>query len=218
MSSRPPASADWTITGRPRTCCTLAGRSRTLSARVATEVLAPAPVATALLTLVAWRTAPTPADAARWALVGVACGTLVPLACIELGVRRGRLSDRHLTRREERVWPFLVGLVAVLGALGWLTLAQASRPLLALLVTMALVLVVSLVATTVCKISMHAAAIAAAAVVIAIVFGWPSVLLAPALALVGWARLELHEHTPAQVLSGMSLGAGGAAVVYALLA
>jgi membrane-associated phospholipid phosphatase len=189
-----------------------------LSARVATEVLAPAPIATALLTVVAWHTAPTAADAACWTLVGVACGTLVPLACIEVGVRRGRLGDRHLTRREERVWPFLVGLAAVLGALEWLTLAQASRPLLALLVTMALVLAVSLVATTVCKISMHAAAVAAAVVVMAVVFGWPSVLLAPALAVVGWARLELHEHTPAQVLSGLGLGAGGAAVAYALLA
>src|SRR5689334_20803025 len=194
-----------------------AGRARLPLARLASELLAPAPVASALLIAVAWGSASTPAQAARWALVGLACGTLVPVGFIEVGVRRRRLSDRHLSRREERLGPLLVGLVATLAALWLLQLAQAPRNLLALLATMALVLGATLALTTVWKISVHTAALAGSAVIVAAVFGWPWLALAPLLALVAWARVELRAHTPGQVLVGSLVGAAGAAAVYGLV-
>jgi len=69
---------------------------------------------------VAWRSASNPADAIRWSVLSVPCATLVPMLYIEWSVRRGRLSDRHLSRRDQRQGPVLVGLLSVLGALALL--------------------------------------------------------------------------------------------------
>jgi membrane-associated phospholipid phosphatase len=196
--------------------CSSARRARLAAARLASDLLAPAPVASALVVAVAWRSAPSPAHGARWALLAVACGMLVPVMFLEVGVRLRRLSDRHLSRREERPWPVLVGLVSVLAALRLLALAQAPRDLLALLATMAVVLGVSLGVTMVWKISLHAATLAGSAVVVAVLFGWPWLALAPLLVLVAWARVQLGEHTLGQVLAGSLIGAAGAGLVYGL--
>ncbi len=44
-----------------------------------------------------------------------------------------------------------------------------------------------------------------------------SVVLAPLVALVGWARVEVADHSPAQVIAGSGLRIAVAAVVFVLL-
>lgn len=56
------------------------------------------------------------------------------------------------------------------------------------------------------KISLHAAVAWAAVVTLAIVYGpWPLLIALPA-ALVAWSRVELGDHTAAQVLAGTAMG------------
>ena len=57
------------------------------------------------------------------------------------------------------------------------------------------------------KISIHATSIAAAAVIIVLVYG-PiyGLLLVPIVVLVSWLRLFLRRHTLAQVVAGLGLG------------
>lgn len=67
------------------------------------------------------------------------------------------------------------------------------------------------------KFSGHAAGVAGAVVILVLVFGPTLLALVPAVALVGWARVEVGDHTPAQVTAGAGLGALVAALVFSLL-
>jgi membrane-associated phospholipid phosphatase len=71
--------------------------------------------------------------------------------------------------------------------------------------------------TTVWKISIHCSVAAAAVTILTMLFGaW----LSPAFALVvvcGWSRVELEDHTIAQVVAGSLLGVAAAIVSYVVI-
>ena len=186
-------------------------------ARLVTEILAPAPTVAALLLVVAWRTAPTAAEAVRWGLLAVLFASLIPFLYILRGVRRRRLSDHHVGVREQRPVPLLVGIASVLAGLALLAALGAPRDLLALVAAMAVGLATSLLVTLFWKISVHAAVTAGAVVILVLVLGPALLTLAPVVALVGWARVEVGDHTPAQVVAGVGLGATVAGLVFSLL-
>jgi membrane-associated phospholipid phosphatase len=188
------------------------------AARLATSLLAPAPVASVLLLAVAWRRAQTLPDALPLGLFAIMCAVVVPTLYVEHGVRVQRFSDRCLTRREQRLLPLAVGITASLTGLVILALDNAPRDLLVLVGTMVVVLALSLVVTSVWKISLHTTVLAGAGVIAALHFGgvW-LVLMGLLLPLVGWARISLREHTPAQAIGGAVLGATAVSAVYGLL-
>jgi membrane-associated phospholipid phosphatase len=78
-------------------------------------------------------------------------------------------------------------------------------------------LVASTLVTLVWKVSFHAAVVAGAAVVLVAVFGPALAVLAPLVALVGWSRVASGDHSPAQVVVGVLLGAAVSATVFPLL-
>lgn len=73
-----------------------------------TEVLAPAPLAAALLLAVAWRAYRPWPGVVVWGLVAALSGSVLPMLFVLRGVRRGRLTDHHLRLREQRALPLLV--------------------------------------------------------------------------------------------------------------
>ena len=89
--------------------------------------------------------------------------------------------------------------------------------MMALEAAMAVGLRSSLLVTLAWKISIHVAVVAGAVVIVALVFGPVALSLVPLVLLVGWARVALQDHTPAQALAGAVLGALVAASVFALL-
>ena len=187
------------------------------AARLVTEVFAPAMVASLLLVIVAWHSAPSSAEGVRWGIIAALFAGLVPMAHIVGQVRRQRLSDRHVGVREQRRLPLLVGIVSVLLGIGVLVLGQAPRDLVALVAAMAVGLAASLLVTLAWKISIHVAVVAGAVTILTLVFGAAALMLAPLVAVVGWARVALHDHTPAQTVAGAALGALVAAGVFSLL-
>jgi membrane-associated phospholipid phosphatase len=186
-------------------------------ARLVTEVLAPAPVVAALLLAVAWRSAPTPAAALPWALLAAAFCSALPMLFILRGVRRGRLTDHHVRVRRQRRAPLLVAGGSVLVGLGLLLAAGAPRDVVALVGAGGVGLAVALAITLVWKISIHTAVAAGAVVVLALVFGPALLVLTPLVALSGWARVEVGDHTPAQVVAGAAVGAAVAGAAFPLL-
>ncbi len=56
------------------------------------------------------------------------------------------------------------------------------------------------------KISVHAAIGAGAATVLPLVFGPALLAVWPLVALIAWSRVQVGDHTPAQVLAGIALG------------
>jgi len=186
-------------------------------ARAVTEIFAPAPTVAALLVIVSWHSATTTEDALRWAVVSVLFASLIPLAYIIRGVRRQRLSDHHVGVRKQRPVVLLFGIGSVLVGIAALVYLGASRELVVLVGAMAVGLLSSMLVTLFWKISVHCAVIAGALVVLVVVFGPLLLAFGLVVALVAWARVEIGDHTPAQVVAGVALGAAVAGTVFPLL-
>ena len=186
-------------------------------ARLITEVLAPAPVAAILLVAVSLHSAASLAEGLGWAALVVLVVCALPLSYVLRQVGRGRLTDRHVSQREQRRLPMLVALGAIVCGVALLIWLGAPRELVVLLAAMIVGAVVCLLTTLVWKMSIHTGTIAATALILAIIFGPPLLVLEVFAALVAWARVTLGVHTVAQVIGGGIIGAAVPAAVFVLL-
>ncbi|WP_326593371.1 hypothetical protein [Streptomyces sp. NBC_01294] len=151
-----------------------------------------------------------------WGLLGCLFAAVIPLAFITYGIRRGRWADRHVGQRQQRiiVMAFVVASVATGILLLWAF--GAPRTMIALIVAMLVTLAALLAVTPAWKISVHAAVSCGSVAMLAMTYG-PWVLLASLLvAVVSWSRVELRDHTLAQVLVGAAVGGAVAAGTFAL--
>ncbi|MGS2614015.1 phosphoesterase PA-phosphatase [Micromonospora sp. LZ34] len=186
-------------------------------ARIVTEVTAPAVLVTALTVAVGWHSSRGAAHGLAWGLLATLFVSGIPFAYIVGGVRRGRLTDHHVGVREQRRVPLLFGLSSVAAGLALLAVLGAPRPMLALTAAGLLGLVVAVAVSHWWKMSIHAAVAAGTVVVLVLTFGARLLVTVPLLALVGWSRVRLRDHTVAQVLAGGGLGGLIAGVVFATL-
>lgn len=185
-------------------------------ARAVTEVCAPAVLLSLLLVGVALGEGGWPAGV----LPAVVCLVFVtggPFAALEVLSRSGRISDHHVGNRAQRRPVFAGALVSVLAGTGLLALLGAGPQLAAVLWATLFGLVLVGAVNLGWKLSAHAAV--ATFVVLAVVRfagdGWlPLLLLVP---LVCWSRVELGDHTTAQVVAGAAAGALTAGVLALLL-
>jgi hypothetical protein len=67
-------------------------------AHVVTELLAPTPVATVLLFVVAWQSTHSFTTMLAWGGVAAVFATLMPLLYLLRGVRRSQFTDHHVRR------------------------------------------------------------------------------------------------------------------------
>jgi membrane-associated phospholipid phosphatase len=119
--------------------------------------------------------------------------------------------------REQRALPLTVGIGSVLIGLFLLAVLGAPRDLVALVAAMAVGLASSLLVTLAWKISVHTAVAAGAAVILVLVSGPALAVAGLGAALAGWSRVELGDHTIAQVIGGSALGVAVAWSVFSLL-
>ena len=193
------------------------GAARRL-ARLITEMFSPAIVVVLLPVAVAWpatghRIGPT----LGWAAVVALFSSVLPMAFIIRGAKLGRWDGHHVRNREGRMVPLSLGLVSTAVGLVILLLGGAPRAVVALDWAMLATLGSCLLITRWWKISLHAA-VASGAVVLLVLFYGPWLLtLAIVVVLVGWSRIELADHTVAQVLAGMVIAPVLGGVVFALL-
>jgi membrane-associated phospholipid phosphatase len=186
-------------------------------ARLVGELLSPPPILVALALVVAWDSSPTLAVAVAWGAVAALFASVLPYALILRGVRRGRLSDRNISLREQRVRFGGVAIASLLLGLAVVAAFDAPAEMVALLASIAVGVACGWVITLWWKISVHAAIAAGAATVLTLVFG-PALLAAwPLVALIAWSRVQVGDHTPAQVLAGVALGVVVNATIFPLL-
>ena len=175
------------------------------AAAVASEILAPwifaavmPPIVGALTTDPWW----------HGLLIGLMVTTLtavIPYGVIQVRVRSGQYSDRHLVRREDR--PKFLTLVVGLTVLA-LVLVRVLDGSWVLQVFVVLVLVIAALGALVSrwwKISMHTLVMAASLATL-ISLDERFTPLTALLPLVIWARLRLRVHSPAQLLTGTAAG------------
>jgi membrane-associated phospholipid phosphatase len=188
-----------------------------LLARGLTEVFAPAVLAAVMPVVIAVHAAATLPTGLAWGLLASTFCALIPYAMIWHGVRRGRLTDRHLGDRRQRTVPLTLGLVSVLIGLAALVVSGAPDELVALVVASFAGGAVATAVNRFWKLSVHAGVAAGTAVVLTMVFGPPLLATVAVVAAVGWSRVRLGDHTTAQVVAGTAVGAVIAALVFPLV-
>jgi hypothetical protein len=120
------------------------------------QISSPFVVGLGALGYVSLSTASTVTEGVEWLTV-IGVGLLVPFGLIWWGVKTGKFTDLHVSRRSERLVPLLVGLMALRGMLAGLLLLSASRPLVATLVAVIASFALATLITQVAKykISLH---------------------------------------------------------------
>lgn len=175
-------------------------------ARLVTEVMSPGVPIMVVILVVAVHSA----GAVRGLLLGLVATFFAagfPYGLVLIGVRRGRLTDHHISRREQRPRMMAIALASLAAGLLVLFWLDAPRALFALLAAMVAGLAVALAVTSFWKISIHSAVAAGTVTSLAILVSPWWLLLAPMVVLTAWARVEIREHTPEQVLVGAIVGA-----------
>lgn len=189
---------------------------RHTTARVITEVLAPSVLMVILFLTVGLAAEGFPRGL-LWGLAGAFFASIGPTAIIVIGVQRGRWSDRHLTVREHRRVPLIAAFALVVVGLVLLAVLHAPREIIATEAAMLAGLVVSTPITQVWKISFHTGVAAAVGLILIIALGPILLLTYPLLAAIGWARIQLRDHTVAQVLAAVPVGALSAGLTFLLV-
>lgn len=171
-------------------------------ARHVSNILAPVTVSLPFVALVALYHANNALSVVLYTLLTLLFLSLGPMAYILIAVRRGKISDLDVSRRAERVGPFLFGIASVTIGLFVLFYLQAPKNLETLLIITAISGVIMMVTTFWWKISIHASSLAASVTMLTALYG-RGVLSAFALVvLVSWSRVVLRRHTVRQVIAG----------------
>ena len=164
-------------------------------ARLLTEALAPIVLIIALLFAVAIHASPSVGRGLLYGAVTAFFAGGLPYAIMMLGIRRGHLGDRHLSKRQERPVMMVIGLVSVTIGLLLTWWLGAPRALFALVAAMVAGVAVALAVTVFWKISIHTACAAGTLAILVLEFGPVMWALLPLVAAIAWARVTLRDHT-----------------------
>jgi membrane-associated phospholipid phosphatase len=152
-----------------------------------------------------------------WGLLAALFTAVLPTLFISYGVRHGRWNDRNVGARRPRLMVLAFITASVAAGLVVLLVTGAPRLLTGYLTFMLASVAVLALVTVVWKISIHCAVASGSVAILAFTLG-PLVLCAYVLVvLLGWSRVAVADHTVAQVAAGAVLGAGAAALAYAVL-
>jgi membrane-associated phospholipid phosphatase len=126
-------------------------------------------------------------------------------------------ATKNISVRAQRIRFGVVAIGAILTGLAVLAAFDAPAELVALLASIAAGMACGWVVTLWWKISVHAAIAAGAATVLVFVFGPALLVVWPLVAVIAWSRVQVGDHTPAQVLAGVALGVVVNATIFPLL-
>jgi hypothetical protein len=156
-----------------------------------------------------------------WGLYQV-FATFIPLADLIWRLRTGRISDWHVSLREERKWPLIFGVIyAAAGSLAFYLLS-GPRILLACMVAGLVLCILTLIITSYWKISLHMMGDGTQAIILLATletgpFSLEGLLLLMFLLVVGASRYAVKAHTIAQIITGAAVGIGVTWCVFRLM-
>ncbi len=153
---------------------------------------------------------------ARWAAISIALSVLPVFSVVVYLVRQRKLDGIFVAPRRQRTR--IYALASLLGAIGGLLMWHLGAPHLLLTCFIAgfVGVVIFLFINLFWKISAHTAFVTASATVLMIVYGAAGALAFVLVPLIGWARIRLAIHSPAQVAAGALLSGGIVAAIFRL--
>lgn len=196
---------------------TVASDRRRRAARVLTEAGAPVVVLVLAPLAIALHAADSLAGGLSWGGLAALFFGVIPFGYVLHGARSGRWRDHHIGAREQRKPVFVFTLASMLLGLLVLLTGGAPRDLLAFLAVLLIEATLALLLTLAWKVSIHAWVSTIGATALVLVYGGAAWLLWPILAGVGWSRVELEDHTLAQVVVGAILGVATTVIIFPVL-
>lgn len=167
-----------------------------------------------LLTMPAYFSAVMPAQA-KWMIIGLIFVTtcLLPTAIFYLMIRTGIVTSSWLSKQEDRTLPYIVSIIFFYLAYYMLKRLQISAVYYYFMIGATFLNIIVMGINFVWKISSHMASIGALAGMLVGIsyflgtsyFGLIACAILAA-GVVGYARLKLQAHTPAQIYAGFLLG------------
>ncbi|RZD89307.1 hypothetical protein C0Q60_03600 [Streptomyces albidoflavus] len=188
--------------------------AESLLARRITDWLEPKNWIIVVTLLIGWHAAQWVGVA--WGVIGALFAAVIPMAFIKRGIRKGRWGDRHVGAKRARLIVMAVILLSVSLGITLMVFFGAPRMMVALVVSMLVTLAILAAITLAWKISVHQAVSAGACAMLVQAYGPWMAFLFLLVAIVGWSRIELQDHTRNQVIAGTILGAIVAAEVFSL--
>lgn len=182
------------------------------AARRVTDVLDPRNWVIALVIVLGWN-----ADGLAgvcWGLVIGLFAAIFPVMFVRYGIRRWQWSGRHVGRRNERLAALTFVIASDAAGAIVLAAAHAPGPMTGYLIGMLATSIVITAITTAWKISVHCAVASAAVAMVALAYGPPVACGYALVVIVAWSRVALRDHTTAQVVAGVVLGAAAGCATY----
>jgi membrane-associated phospholipid phosphatase len=152
-----------------------------------------------------------------WGLLAAFFAAVLPTLFITRGIARGHWDDRNVGARRPRLIVLAFILASITAGLAVLSVFGAPPELTWYFGCMLGSVAMLAAITTVWKISIHCAVASGSATILSLLFGPPLMLTYSLVALTAWSRVELKDHTTAQVIAGAVLGAIAAVVTYAII-
>lgn len=182
-------------------------------ARIVTEIAAPWVTNISLFLILA-----VGFDALLPGLLAAIMTGIFPMVAVLWMIRRGRVSNHHVTVRAQRgaLFVIILGLLTVL--IGGLLLLDTPREIwLAGIAAVCFIVFFAAINQLGLKISIHVGLWVAVWIYLGVILSpwwWLALLATP---LIAWSRLQLSHHSWAEILGGALTGLGVVAVVIPLL-
>ena len=185
-------------------------------ASLTSNILNPFLVGLVLILLLSFKSTSSALDAIKWSLISIAASILPVFGVIAYLVRSQKLESTFINVRKQRTKIYL--LASVCAGVGWVILyyLEAPKELIATFVAGLSAVVVFMSVNFLWKISLHTALISASVTVLVILYGPIATVTVALVPLIGWSRIELKHHSPAQVAAGALLAAVIVVVVFYL--
>jgi len=186
------------------------------TAKLTSNIMNPFSISVLMIVLLSFTSTSGASDAFKWLFISIALSILPVFTIIVYLVHNHRLENIFIRSRKQRNSIYLLASACTLIGCIALYFLGAPRVLVASFLTALSAIVIFMCINLWWKISIHTAFATASVTVLIILYGSPGVAAATLLLPIGWSRIELEYHSPAQVVAGALVAALIVAVVFHL--